>query len=399
MSPVRNRQAPSAPRQIGANDNRALAANDHAAPRAVVILLGSLPVISRRPIDELTPGEQARIGRIEAAQRGRKHREAAKLALEFEASLGITPDDRIAALAPANDIDRMVELALGYAVTAYAEDYTPPPPPKREKKLKGKRKPKVKKVDALADFPVGDLRQDEIDAVEAAEIKLRSPDLEVKKAGAETMSRIRRAVAKRVAEKAVSDGLAETKALEALRGKRVEKSKDPRHMGGFEVPGRDGMETLSETKTAADGTIIPGTLTGIQYSAGLRYRKDYEIADPERLLTPPTLLREGRAKGGGGEGYDAKVAESWDRIRTTHFMIAGLSADRAGHSGRGEHDRPSMPALPADHPARRAIFALTEIAGKGSNPSELTNSGGTRGRLVDALKAALDVAAIVYGLE
>lgn len=390
-SKAERRRRPSAPRQIGANDNARLVANDD-RPIPVILMLGDLPVVSLRPIDELSPGETARVRRIEAALRGRNRREASRLALDYEASQGITLEERIAAMCPANDIDRMVEEALGLAVQRYGEAYIAPPPPKREKRLKGKRKPKVKAALAIDTFPVGDLRQDEIDAVEAAEVKLKSADLGLRAEGAATMTRIRKAVATRVHKRDVEDGLSERKTLEALRGAHVSKSTRPTDMGGMLISDHDGLESLSAKRTKANGDPIPPSVSAIQKSAGLRFRTDYEMIDPEKKLTPPTLLRESKSHGGGGEGYADKVAEAWARVRATHLLIAGI------HPSADPDCRPMLPNVPEGHPTRRAIYALTEIAGKGRNPNEMTKSGGTRNRLVASLCFALDKAAIVYGV-
>lgn len=386
---IRNKRQPSPPRQIGVNDNAPSVANDNLP---CVILLGDLPLISRHPIDRLSPGELARVNRIEAALRGRNRREASRLALDYEASQGITMEERIAAMAPANDIDRMVELALGYVVRRYGETYVVPPPPKGEKRLKGKRKPKVKAEKPADTFPVGDLRQDEIDAVEAAEAKLKSRDLGLRAEGAATMLRIRKAVATRVNKRDVEDGLSERKTLEALRGAHVAKSTRPTDMGGMLISDHDGLESLSAKRTRVNGDPIIPAVSAIQKSAGLRFRTDYEMVDPEKELTPPTLLRESKSHGGGGEGYAEKRGEAWARMRATHLLIAGIQPSLDPDS------RPMMPNLPEGHPVRRAIFALTEIAGKGRNPNEMTKSGGTRNRLVASLRFALDKAAIVYGV-
>jgi len=384
MTSARIRQKPSAPRSIGAgNDNAPLVANDN---RPSVILLGDLPVLSRHPIDRLSPGELGRINRIEAALRGRNKREASRLALDYETSQGITTEERIAAMAPANDVDRLIEAALGFAVQTYAEGYVAPKPV-REKKLKGKKKPKAKKVDPYEGFPIGDLRQDEIDQVEAAEANLKAPDLAVRKAAMETMARVRRAVETRINKQAVTEGLEDIIALEAARGVKVEKSKNPDHAGGMFVPGRDGLETLTAEKTDKDGEPIPPTLSRIQFAAGLRYRKDYEMIDPARILTPMELGGSTKGASHGGDGWSDKRLEIERRLWSVHALIAGLP-----------YGARSMPPLPAGHLVMRAIHAIVEIAGKGSNPSEMTNSGGARERIVASLKFALDCAASIYDL-
>jgi hypothetical protein len=87
------------------------------------------------------------------------------------------------------------------------------------------------------------------------------------------------------------------------------------------------------------------------------------------------------------------VAESWNRIRAIHLMIAGVEPSL------DPTRRPNMPNLPARHPAMQAIWVLQEVAGKGANLRELTNSGSVRTKLSKGLIMALGCAAVVYGLE
>lgn len=381
----RRRTAPSLPRAIGVNDNAPAIANDNAP---CLIMLGDLPLISRHPVDRLSPGELARVNRIEAALRGRNTREAARLALDYEASQGITPEERCAVMNPANDLDRAVELALGFATKAYAESYVPPPPPKKAKRPKGVKKPKEPKPDPLEGLLPGDLTQDEIDRLTAADKNLTSPDMAVRKTATQTIINIQRAARARATAASVGAAKAEVFALEALRGAEVEQ--DAKEGSPIRVLTRDGLETLSTARKRKDGRTIPPLLTRNQYAAGLRYRHDYEMIDPERTLTPPSPDRVAGPVH-GGDGWDKKRLEIEQRIWTIHLMIAGVEAREGQHS--------AMPALPDRHPARRAIHVLNEVAGKGTNLWNLSQSGSVRFRNSEALKQALDCAAIVYGLE
>jgi hypothetical protein len=149
---------------------------------------------------------------------------------------------------------------------------------------------------------------------------------------------------------------------------------------------RDGLSTL-----ASAGGLGDPVETKRLMAAALRYRADHERIDPESRLTPPTLMREGR--GGGGDGYADKVAQSWDRVRAIHLMIAGVEPSL------DPTRRPNMPNLPARHPAMQAIWVLQEVAGKGANLRELSNSGSVIDRMSKQLVQALGVAAVVYGLD
>ncbi|KQS55919.1 hypothetical protein ASG17_07665 [Brevundimonas sp. Leaf363] len=221
---------------------------------------------------------------------------------------------------------------------------------------------------------------------------LIAPDLPRRREGHLAMLELELALEAQTDAKRMRSVRAEINALEKARGGElsVEKGRDQRGQEGDQWRvGRDGLDTLRTT----------GGITELQRSAGLRFRTDYERIDPERLLTPPTLLREGKTKSGGGEGYDTKIAESWDRLRTIHLMIAGVPLEIAERKGGDPNLRPNMPNLPAGHPAMRAIHALAEIAGKGANINEMASSGSVRTRIREDLIFALDACAIVYCLD
>ena len=197
----------------------------------------------------------------------------------------------------------------------------------------------------------------------------------------------------RMEEARARSDLEELRGLEALRGMEIVASSIEGAVGVPEAT-RDGLKNLTRgwtdrtTKQPMPPALDPhGTL----YAAGLLYRTDYERLDPEKKLTPPTLLREGKSQS-GGDDYANKIAESWDRVRAVHLMIAGV--ERSRDPGR----RPNMPNLPAGHPAMRAIHALEEIAGKGRALSDMTTSGSVKARIREDLVHGLEACEIVYGL-
>lgn len=221
--------------------------------------------------------------------------------------------------------------------------------------------------------------------IDEAEAQLRSSDLETRKAGRDLMAKVNREIDTEVERRVRVASEAEAEAAAAARGDRIARGDD-----GTLTLSRDGLETLSALRKRADGFPIPPLLTRIQHAAGLRYRHDYEMADPEKKLTPPDPERIS-SHGGGGEGWAEKQMEIQRRIWTIHLMIAGIEVR--------EGERSAMPALPERHPARRAIHVLNEVAGKGTNLWNLSRSGSVRFRNAEALKVALDACAIVYGLE
>lgn len=220
-----------------------------------------------------------------------------------------------------------------------------------------------------------------------AEERIASDDLSNQRLGHLMLEALEKEVQARREGDDVEAALAERRGLEALRGYDIGQSSIEGAVGAPHLS-RDGLETL----------LTAGSITRTLHAAGLRFRTDYERIDPERKLTPPTLLREGKTKGNGGEGFDVKIAESWARVRTIYLIIAGVEMETARAAG-DEFSRPTMPQLPADHPFMRAIHALNEVAGKGRNIRDLASGGRTRTRIRDDLEFALDACAIIYGLE
>lgn len=353
------RGKPSAPRQIGANDNRRLVANDDRPPPKL-IMLGGLPVVSLRSLDELSPGELNRISRIEAALRGRKQREASRLALEFEASLGITTEERIAALEPANDLDRALDNAIAGAITGYAETYTPPPPPKKAKRPKGHKKPKPPKVDPLEGLLPGDLTQDEIDRLTTADKDLLSSDADKRDRAKRTIANIRRAAAKRATDASLKAAKSEIEALEALRDPEVKIGTDK--VGRLHLSNRDGLEAL----------WVEGKLDDRQRAAGRRYRSTFEDAESERSLKSNALAILRRMMSGGSRSVASGEEESsaWDDLRALEDRV-NRSTDRAIERGR-------------------RLLMIREVAGRGHTVRAVAGSGKAHQTHMLSLAAALD---------
>lgn len=140
---------------------------------------------------------------------------------------------------------------------------------------------------------------------------------------------------------------------------------------------RDGLETL----------LTANSISRIQHSAGLRYRADYELLDPENGLTPPALDQT-RNIVRGGDGFAQKRREREEFVRDLEGMIQEEDPTCHGALGRSDVER-----------IGRAVWALRQIAGKGSTLMALSPSGSVQKRISDALLTALDCAAIAYGLE
>lgn len=209
-----------------------------------------------------------------------------------------------------------------------------------------------------------------------AEAKLASPDLAVRREGHRIMDALDRELDALIGSRAAEADLEELRGLEKLRGLEIGVSK---HQGTAGAPraSRDGLETL----------LTSSSITSTQHAAGLRFRADYELLDPEKGLTPPPIDQT-RKIVRGGDGFAEKRAERELFVRDLEAMIQEVDPSFRGALGQSDIER-----------VGRAVWALREIAGKGSNLSSLSSSGSVQKRTSDSLLIALDCAAIAYGLE
>lgn len=184
-------------------------------------------------------------------------------------------------------------------------------------------------------------------------------------------------VRKRVEAYRRADDNAELEHLEGLRGGVFVEPGRNEPPDRKRIASRDGLETLMTAKS----------ITRMQYAAGLRYRDDYEAIDPEKQLTPPSI-DQSRTISRGGDGYALKRREIEERVRDLEAMIQEEDRTFRGPLGRSDVER-----------VGRAVWALREIAGKGSNLSAICSGGDARERTARALLIGLDCAAIAYGLE
>lgn len=206
--------------------------------------------------------------------------------------------------------------------------------------------------------------------------KVKDRSLDVQRAGHRMMDALDREIDARLEATSAAENLEELRGLEALRGLDIGVST---HQGTAGAPraSRDGLETL----------LTSASITTTQHAAGLRYRADYELLDPEKGLTPPSLDQT-RKIVRGGDGFAQKRREREEFVRDLEAMIQEEDPTFRGALGRSDVER-----------VGRAVWALREIAGKGSSLMGLTGSGSVQRRTSDALRTALDCAAIAYGLE
>lgn len=159
------------------------------------------------------------------------------------------------------------------------------------------------------------------------------------------------------------EALAETRALEAARGVRLERT-----AAGLRLNGRDGLEMLRTS----------GRLGPVQEAAGLTYRRRFEAAQPRQASSLAV------APGGGGRGAAEAVALRLARARReVARMEAAVAARYAG---------PGCAASAAD-----ALMVLREVAGQGRSIRSLAASGARRDRLTRRLGEALETLAAIAG--
>lgn len=209
-----------------------------------------------------------------------------------------------------------------------------------------------------------------------AEKRLASADLDTRRVGHRMLEALDQEIDARLAGQRATGDLEELRGLEALRGLAIGVSK---HEGSKGAPrlSRDGLETL----------LTAGSINRTQHAAGLRYRDDYELLDPEKGLTPPSIDQT-RKITRGGDGFAQKRREREEFVRDLEAMIQEEDRTFRGALGRSDVER-----------VGRAVWALREIAGKGANLRSLSNSGSVIARTTEALQVSLDCAAIAYGLE
>lgn len=221
----------------------------------------------------------------------------------------------------------------------------------------------------LTDIQIKELRR--------AEEKLQSGDPRRMEAGKNAVLDIARSIQNRTESHDRARHQKEFRALEELRGSEFAEPSKNEPPGRLRITSRDGLETL----------LTAGSITRTQHAAGLRYRDDYELLDPEKGLTPPSIDQT-RKITRGGDGFAQKRREREEFVRDLEAMIQEEDRTFRGALGRSDVER-----------VGRAVWALREIAGKGANLLTLSSSGSTRTAISEALIVALDCAAIAYGLE
>jgi hypothetical protein len=316
-------------------------------------LIGHLPLITPRPLDQMHPATLARVEQVELmlnpAPGSKKKPDVAgacRLILAIEADLGITTDDRMAAVHASEPWETDLESALGLAAAtangqalaiAQPAAVAPSELPARER---------------------GRSPEDE-ERWDKARADLLNPNLALregqKDARARTMAQVENAPAAEEERTWQEQSLAETIALAEGRGEEIATTKG----GAKLIITHDGLWNLHERRK----------LTLERYEEGCAYRRDLE----RRSEDMGSQL--GGSGGGSGHNNDRFVATRLERAKAS-AMVAII--DRA------------VALRCITYP--NALQMLRWVAGQGHSIA-VWGKGRSLDRNVAALCAALDVAA------
>lgn len=154
--------------------------------------------------------------------------------------------------------------------------------------------------------------------------------------------------------------------LKVMRDERVVK---------VELSNRDGLLTLLEA----------GSISPMQFAAGMKYRAAYEDADPNRGLTPPNPDRGGSA--GGDPFGDKAIGAAHARSKKGRAL---LDLDAVVFRAR----RVGGLQLKAE-----GVAVFRKVVGDGQTLRGLTSSGSVQARFGAIVSAGLDALADGWGLK
>ncbi len=194
-----------------------------------------------------------------------------------------------------------------------------------------------------------------------------SGELARMKRGLTALRGLERALELQASASAVRRGLAESVALEAARGEKLEVSKRQESRGRVRIRTRDGLETLERS----------GAIDQIQYKAGLLYRDLYEATDPERDLRSHLEGLEPRGRVG------EVAAEAWAERRFRLARTVAVIEAKVRLADRND----------------RAVRMLREVAGNARCVGAIIGGGGGQAVGKRALITALEVCAAHFGLR
>lgn len=376
------------------------AANDQS--RAVLTLLGGIPLVTPVPIEELSLGARQRIDRAELRARAGLRVEASRMIVAIEAALGVTTDDRIEAMKPKDDLDMALEAALKLAMASIEVVEAAP---KKGRAAKAQpRKPK--KAPPATLHTAEDLTENQVRRLAAATAKLASPDLSIRADGRKEIEEIAGAHAARVEALRKDAADQERRCLEILRQppgendneavveEEVELGRWVRNNDGFLIleKGKPVYEVVKATRTrviSRDGLenlMANKFLNGIQYAAGLKYREMYEMADPERQLRSCM-------------GFEVGGRTPLDPFcRRVVKAVQDRAEDNEALVRLDEYVMRSLESQWGVIAAGRAIHALREVAGKGKTVRQIASGSAHRKHLLSLLDA-LDAVADYKGLQ
>ena len=348
---------------------------------AALHLVGDLPLVTPRPVDELHPRTLKRIDEIEAAVGRGDRLSAARLALRLEVDMGITTEDRIAAMTATNDWEQQLEGALQRASVTLV---LPPPQPKGKKRRKAAPEPAQPSLQvalpahergrAAADIDRFDKLRDEI--INRERLNLKDEQVEIREKQLAALEAKPAEDAAAAWQKAAAD---ETETLAKARG--VQTAKSP--SGRLEIISHDPLRRL----------LHSGKLTADQHEAGLALRDAYEARSGDAGSQMGKLLQTATAHDNDKYVKSRLTrAKATDRVQAVELaVLTGLYRLPPPLCGRVRIEAFGAYAQPDATPPHVALTVLRNIC---AHNIGLTEQG--RGRAFDrnskALLIALDIA-------
>jgi hypothetical protein len=274
------------------------AAVDRSTP--VIEFAGDIPVLLPCASDYLAERDLEALRAVEnEARRGRRAL-AHRMALALEQRLGITAEDRIAAMRAESEGDQRLEAAIGLATTSAT------PPPKATKKGRRKRSifdplPQVVAVrtDTISELPAGERGRsdEEVRRWERSQQVLTSPHLklsaEQKDAHAAIMADVEQGPRRRAEISAIADRLDEVASKAQAQGLKVERSK----RGRVNVVDWDAVKSIAQS----------GSISGLEVEVASHFKELYE-----KRFADSGAASYGDARGGGHD-HEAFIANRAER--------------------------------------------------------------------------------------
>lgn len=272
-------------------------------PRVPIVeITGGIPVLLLCPSDYLPERDLQALRAIEAAVAAGRKVQAHRMALAFERRIGITVEDRVAAMKAASEDDAMLEGAL---VRAAATTVEPEKPKRRQKAMRvfAPLKEQAKADRAPTELPAAERGRsaDEVKRWNRSRVALLNPNLTLsdddKEALANGMAYVESSPKLRKEEAALSAHLDAQEQKARAQGEIVARSKS----GRVNVLSRDAVKTLAQAKLLNADQLETATLLKLLYEVREVDAGAMEYGDTR----------------GAGHNHEAYVANRYERAQAT----------------------------------------------------------------------------------